>query len=483
MTEELGKESEERTETPEPVVRFSRFKSLSSRLLMLTIVCIMLIELFIFAPSVSRFRKVWFEEHLAAAELAALALEVTPDMKVARPLQDRLLAHAGAHGIILRKPGHSVLALSKEMPEEVDVTVDVRPELSFMWLGGAVDTFLQKENRVVRVIGPSTMDEETTVEVILDEAPMRSAMVEYGSRILALSIVISLFTAAFVYLSIQWLMVRPMGRITRSMIAFRRAPEDESSGIVVSDREDEIGVAERELAVMQDRLRTALKEKDRLAALGSAVAKVNHDLRNSLASASLISDKLASSEDPQVREYAPRLVASIDKAVELCSQTLDFVAEKGKQMIKRRFFLFDLIEEAEALSQPLDIKLGEDTGETWTNKVPTDLELMADPDQLVRALSNLARNAFEAGASEITIEASEVEGLLKITLSDNGPGLPKKALENLFRPFEGSAKKGGTGLGLIIVKDIVSAHGGDVRLISSDTRGTVFQMTLPTEVS
>lgn len=483
MTKEQGGVNEEKADVSEPVVRYSRLKSLSSRLLLLTIVCIMLIELFIFAPSVSRFRKVWFEERLAAGELAALALEVTPDMKVARPLQDRLLAHAGAHGIILRKPGHSVLALSKEMPEEVDITVDVRPELSFMWLGGALDTFSQDKNRIVRVIGPSTMDEETTVEVILDEAPMRTAMIDYGSRILALSIVISLFTAAFVYLSLQWLMVRPMGRITRSMIAFRRAPEDESSGVIVSDREDEIGVAERELAVMQDRLRTALKEKDRLAALGSAVAKVNHDLRNSLASASLISDRLAVSEDPQVREAAPRLIASIDKAVELCSQTLDFVSEKGKQMIKRRFFLYDLVEEAEALNQPLDIKLGEKTGEKWINLVPADLELMADPDQLVRAISNLARNAFESGAGEIIVEAEAMDEMLKITLSDDGPGLPEKARENLFKPFVGSAKKGGTGLGLIIVKDIVLAHGGELNLVSTGMDGTVFEVILPSEVS
>jgi len=482
MRDDGGKGGEDKNPTPEPVVRFARRKSLSARLLLLTIVSIMLIELFIFAPSVSRFRKVWFEEHLAAGELAALALEVAPDMEVARPLQNRLLAHAGAHGIVLRKPGHSVLALSEEMPKEVDLMVDVRPELSLMWLGGAIDTFLQDGNRVVRVVGPSTMDDETTVEVILDEAPMRMAMIDYGKRIFALSLVISLFTAAFVYLSLQWLMVRPMGRITRSMIAFRRAPEDERSAIEVSDREDEIGVAERELAVMQDRLRTALKEKERLAALGAAVAKVNHDLRNSLATASLISDKLAVSEDPQVREVAPRLIASIDKAVELSTQTLDFVAEKGKQMLKRRFFLFDLIEEAEALSQPLDIKLGEETGEKWINRTPKDLELMADPDQLVRAISNLARNAFEARADTVILDAKTRDDWVDLTFSDNGPGLPEKARENLFKPFAGSAKKGGTGLGLIIVKDIVTAHGGEIRLEATGPEGTAFRILLPREI-
>jgi len=483
MNEAVDGTEKEKAETAEPVVRFSRLKSLSSRLLLLTIVSIMLIELFIFAPSVSRFRKDWFEKHLAAGELAALALEVNPDMKISQPLQDRLLAHAGAHGVVLRKPNHSVMALSKEMPKDVNIMVDVRPELSVMWLGGALDTFLQTENRVVRVVGPSTMDTETTVEVILDEAPMREAMIDYGFRILALSIVISLFTAAFVYLSLQWLMVRPMGRITRSMIAFRRAPEDETSGIVTSDREDEIGVAERELAVMQERLRTALKEQARLAALGAAVAKVNHDLRNSLASASLISDKLALSDDPQVRDSAPRLIASIDKAVGLCSQTLDFVAEKGKQMIKRRFFLFDLVEEAEALNQPLSLKLGEKTGETWINSVPEAIELMADPDQLVRAISNLARNAFEAGADTFTVEAFKRGGDVVVTLSDNGPGLPDKARENLFKPFAGSAKKGGTGLGLIIVNDIVTAHGGTMSLASSGPEGTVFEISLPGELS
>jgi len=213
------------------------------------------------------------------------------------------------------------------------------------------------------------------------------------------------------------------------------------------------------------------------------VAKVNHDLRNSLASASLISDKLALSDDPQVRDSAPRLIASIDKAVGLCSQTLDFVAEKGKQMIKRRFFLFDLVEEAEALNQPLNLKLGEKTGETWINSVPEAIELMADPDQLVRAISNLARNAFEAGADIFTVEAFKRGGDVVVTLSDNGPGLPDKARENLFKPFAGSAKKGGTGLGLIIVNDIVTAHGGTMSLASSGPEGTVFEISLPGELS
>ena len=97
--------------------------------------------------------------------------------------------------------------------------------------------------------------------MIIDEKPMRAAMYDYAGRIITVSIVISLITAVLVYFSLHWLLVRPMRRMTHSMVDFRDDPEDPSRTIDMSDRSDEVGIAERELADMQSQLRAALRQK------------------------------------------------------------------------------------------------------------------------------------------------------------------------------------------------------------------------------
>ena len=254
---------------------------LSARLLVLTIAFVMLAEFLIYTPSIARFRKMYLEEHIARAQLAILAVEAAPDMTVGADLEKRLLSQAGAYGIILREPDRKVLMLSHDMPPDVDVVFDLRVGTFPTWIRDAFVALAQDENRVMRVMGVSPSEKAVVIEVLMDETPMRQAMYGYSQRILELSIVISLITAGLVFLSLQLLMVRPMGRITQSMVSFRDDPEDVSANLPSSKRRDEIGVAQRELAVMQNDLRLALRQKTRLAALGAAVAKINHDLRNS----------------------------------------------------------------------------------------------------------------------------------------------------------------------------------------------------------
>ncbi len=459
--------------------KISGMRSLSARLLVFTIITIMVSEVLIYVPSISRFRKVWFEEHIVAAELAALATEAAMGKELPQELQNRLLDHAGAHGIALIKNGKRIMALSMDMPQKIDHTVLMKDGSIYRLIKGAFTTLVQRENRVLRVIGPSDMDPKTTVEVILDETPMRMAMYDYSERIMALSIVVSLFTAILVYYSLQWLMVRPIGRITRSMIRFREAPEEDDAIIQPSGASDEIGIAQRVLASMQRDLQTALKEKTRLAALGSAVAKINHDLRNTLATAMLISDRLAKSEDPDVREIAPRLIEAIDKAVTLCSHTLHFVGETGLHLNLERLYLSDLFDETRSAIRPIHLAPEQSDGTTWENKILPMAEIDGDMDQLIRAVGNLAKNAFQAGADKLTTTAEIKEPFIYLYLKDNGPGMPDSAVENLFQPFEGSARKGGTGLGLIIAKDIVQSHGGSLELFATGKEGTTFLMTFP----
>ncbi len=448
-------------------------RSLSARLLVLTVFFVMVGEVLIFVPSVARFRMTYFENHLASCALATLALEASPTGRLDRGLVDRLLAQVGAHGVIVHRADGMVLMLDRPVPPRADLTIDLTHPSMIGAIRGSFVALFHGGNRLLRVLGPSPAGIGETVEVLLDEAPLRAEMWGFGIRVLELSIVISLVTAALVYLSLQWLLVRPMRRLTASMIEFRADPEDASRMITAGRRGDEIGVAERELAIMQETVRRALGQRARLAALGTAVTKINHDLRNILATARLVTDGLTASAAPEVRRILPRLIEAIDRAAALCARSLDFSREGAAPMAPSRFRLGKLIDE---IGSGLAVSEHDLTVEC---ALPADLEVEADRDQLYRVLSNLARNALEAGARRLRFAAAREAGSVTIEISDDGPGLPPKARENLFRPFFGSARPGGSGLGLAIARELVRAHGGELTLVASTGAGTVFRLTLP----
>lgn len=456
-------------------------RSLSAGLLVLTIAFVMLAEVLIYSPSIARFRKVYLEDHLADAHLAILALEATPQRMVSQDLADRLLSHTGAHNIALRDPASGrKLMLMRTSPPRPDATFELEKGTFLSLIGDAFMTLAHRENRVLRVIGASPKAPAVEIEIILDEAPMRREMIGYSRRILALSIVISLITATLLYVALQALFVRPMRRITASMVAFEADPEDDSRVIAAGRRRDEIGVAQRRLAEMQRALRAALKQRERLAALGAAVGKINHDLRNALSTVQLVSDGLAASDDPYVRKVAPRLMGAIDRAIQLCAQTLEFTREGPPPVRRERFSLKALVGEVAALlSQPLAAGAPAANRVGLVNAVASNLEVDADREQLFRVLSNLGRNALQAGATQVTINAERGDGRTLIDVDDDGPGLTEKARSHLFQPFSGSTRKDGTGLGLPIARDLMRAHGGDVTLVETGAGGTRFRLVLP----
>ncbi len=449
-------------------------KSLSARLLVLTVAFVMLAEVLIFAPSIGRFRMVWLEERLAAAHLAILALEATPDQMVSEEMQQELLVHVGAYYVALTKPDAGRLMLAAHQPSERHATYDLRQGTFFGLIRDAGTTLLSDGTRLLRILGNSPKSPEILVEIMIDEMPLRAAMLDYSGRILNLSLLISAITAALVYISLHLMMVRPLRRITGSMSAFRDDPEDASRSLPPTDRSDEVGIAQRELVNMQEGLRASLLQKNRLAALGTAVTKINHDLRNILATASLVSDRLAQSDDPQVRSLTPTLVAALDRAVSLCTQTLNFTKEGPTAIHLSAFHLKDLVAEVGA-----DLPLPEEGSFDWQDQVDAEIEVEADREQLYRVFYNLGHNAMLAGAAQIEISASPLDGNLAISFQDNGPGLPPRARENLFKPFAGSARKGGTGLGLAIARDLLRAHGGEIALAESSSSGTLFRLQLP----
>jgi signal transduction histidine kinase len=456
-------------------------KSLSARVLLLTIAFVMLGEVLIYPPSAARFRLEYLQDRLAMAHVAILALLATPNNMVSDSLQAELLQHAGAYVVALkRSDGVKLMMRAKSGVPPVAATYNLPQRTFFGLIGDALETLWHGGNRVIRVIGISPKDPHAVVEMVIDEGPMRVALIDYSERILWLSIVISLITAALVYLSLQWLMIRPMRRLTEAMVAFRDDPEDLSATIQPSQRSDEIGVAEHELVDMQAGLRAALRQKTRLAALGGAVTKINHDLRNILSTAALVSDRLTASGDPEVRRNAKALLAAIDRAVELCSTTLNFTREGPPALNLSRFGLAELVEDV-ALALPAP---AEGT-RLLDNEVLADLEIEADRGQIFRIIANLAQNAAQAGATRISVRAESAarEGdkteRVVLEIADNGPGLPPRAREKLFQPFAGSARPGGTGLGLAIARELVRAHGGEIRLLGSTGDGTRFVIELP----
>ncbi len=225
---------------------------------------------------------------------------------------------------------------------------------------------------------------------------------------------------------------------------------------------------------MQETVRQSLKQKERLAALGAAVSKINHDLRGILSTVRLMSDRLSESDSPEVKRVTPGLIAAIDRAVALCTGTLNFTRQDGAPLHPSGFALRGLVAEvAESLARPGDNSF------KLVNEVDPDFAVQADRDQLFRALENLSRNAAEAGAKHCAVRAQREGGDVVIEVSDDGPGLAPKARENLFRPFAGSARPGGTGLGLAIAREVMRAHGGDIQLKTSTGAGTVFTLSLP----
>jgi signal transduction histidine kinase len=449
---------------------------LSGRLLALTIAFVMLAEVLIYVPSVARFRQVYLEEQITKAHLAALALEASPDNLVTDALAVDLLMHAGARAIVLKLPARRMLMLAERMPPMIDASFDLRDKGFFDWIGDAVMTLVQRRNRILRIVDTSPRDPDIVVEVLLEEAPLRQAMYAFSWRILTLSLVISAISASLIYFVLQWWMVRPIARLTESMVRFRRNPEDERATLHSSRRSDEIGGAERELAEMQSELRAALRQKTRLATLGSAVAKIHHDLRNTLTTAVLASDQLADSDDPDVRRVAPRLYAAIDRAVGLTSRTLEYVREELPPLRETKFTLRELLADVDSALRLPGEAVPAVTAEPGA---ALDLAVSADRDQLFRVFSNLALNALQAGASRLEVTADPVDSSVVIDVRDNGPGIPARVRQHLFVPFAAASRSGGSGLGLVIAREIVAAHGGSLELAATGVEGTIFRIRLP----
>ena len=451
-------------------------RSLSSQLLVLTVMFVMLAEILIYVPSLSNFRDTWIKQRLARAQIATLALEATPDNMLSDGLRDELLKNAEAFAVVLHRDAARRLILRDDMPPAIDATYDQRDAMPLDLIFDMIDSLMAPDGRIIRVIGRPGFEGGDFIEIVFDETPLREAMASYSANILTLSVFISVLTATLVFFALNWFLVRPMRRITGNMVSFSEKPDDASRMIEPSTREDEIGVAERELADLQKQVRSTLNQQARLASLGTAISKINHDLRNILANAQLISDRLSGIDDPTVQSLAPRLFSSIDRAIQLCTNTLKFGSTEEAAPVRRPTKLPQLTAEAmEAIGLP------ENSAVAIRIVMAEDLEVDVDPDHLFRVLLNLGRNAAQAmeGGGELLIRAKSDRDAVIIDVADTGPGISEAAKERLFQPFGGTTRAGGTGLGLAISADLIRAHGGTLDLVQSGPTGTLFRISMP----
>ncbi len=457
-----------------------RFRlGLPGKLLLLTVAFGMMAEILIFVPSIANYRRAWLMQRVVAAKVASLALEAAGSTDLPDKLRQELLTTAGVHAVSLKRADFRRLVLG--MPHDVTIAgvYDLRTEGFGGFTVGAIDALFAKPGRLIRVIAFPDMMPGDEVDLVIDETPLKAALWTYADNIFWLSLLISVITAACVYVALVALLVRPMMRLTKNMVLYREDPENPTRVIVPSGRSDEIGIAEKELSTLQQQLAKLLKEKARLANVGLAVSKINHDLRNILSSAQLVSDRLTAVEDPTVKRFAPRLIRALDRAIELCGNTLQYGRSEEAAPRQTRFFLHPLA--IEVLSE-LNVAEADDVAIEMA--VPGDIVLFADREHLFRTLSNLIRNSLDALRQQdlvqnpqIHVSASQSDSAAIIKVADNGPGIPSNLKASLFKAFQ-TAKAEGNGLGLVISAELIRANGGQIQLEDGQP-GAVFVITLP----
>jgi len=454
---------------------------LSSRLLLLTALLVVLADAIIVPAILATRQREWLGDRIAAGELASLGVEAEPGGNVTEQLKQRILESAGVVAVGIQAEGVMRLVLAPRTLPRAFYRIDLREldPVTFLW--APFETLLGGGGRMVLVVDRPHYERGQLVQVLAPDRPLRQILLADLGELLIGAVIASAVVGGGVYLLLNLLLVRPIQRITRAMERFRVNPADPLARLTPSGRRDEIGRAEIELDLMQSDLLAALASRARLAALGEAVAKINHEMRNMLTSAQMASERLASSGDPTVARTLPRLERALDRAVTLATNVLAFGRTEEPSPALRPTPLRAALETAAE-----DAQLTDD-GVALRTAIDGRAQVLADSDQLHRILVNLMRNAREAidadpprrGRGQLSASLRVEGGDSVIAVADDGPGLPERARANLFQPFSGSARRGGAGLGLAISRELAQAHGGDLALVETGPAGTVFEVRLP----
>lgn len=453
--------------------------SLAGRVSFLLLGFLVLAELLAFAPSIASFQRQWLEERVNAAQIAALALEAAPqDEPIALDLKRELLEKAGVRLIALKRGEERVLRLAQDLPPNTILRdVDLRNRNFFLDASSAFATLTGRGDRLLQVRAAPRIETGEFIEIVLPESALRADLRRHAVRMVGETLFLFATVGGLLFVALFFLFVLPMRRFTKAVEAFRNHPEDASIAIRPTKRTDEIGRAEKALAAMEESVRTSLRQQGRLAALGAAVAKIAHDLRASLATAQLVTERLAASEDPKVRQAAPRLERAIARAAALAEAALRYGKADEPEPDLR------LLNVQAALSEAGDDAFSGFAQVAFINQAPGGLFAAGDGELLHRILVNLMRNAAQAMTgreqARVTASARADAAMVHIDIADNGPGIPQNIRDRIFEPFaSGKPNGGGAGLGLAIARELAQAQGGDLALVVTGPEGTVFRITL-----
>ena len=459
---------------------------LAGRLLMLTIASVVVTISVFYVTRLSLSRENWVRDRLIDAETAAMVFGAEEPAPLPKDLTRKILDAVGAKMIVLSMQSRQVVLNESDIAPSADYHFDNTGPSMIEGVATAFQTLFAPRGSTLRASGPGPTP-GSRVEIVIDQTPLIDQMWRVSRTFLTLSLIVSSALTLVLWGALWQLVIRPVRRFTNAIVAFGESPQDLRRVVIPSGRDDEIGRAEAALATMQIALTHELRQRKRLAELGMAVARINHDLRNMLATAQLISDRLATITDPLAQRLAPQLVATLDRAIDFCQSTLTYGAARERAPNHRAFDLEQLVTEI--------VETAEAAGAcqiTFAVDIPPNFEVYADRDHVRRVIENLARNASQALANQAVapraaairfaaIRTAEHEALIEV--SDSGPGLPDGGGEHIFEPFHNSTREGGSGLGLAIAGDLVQRNGGSIRLAPREPEdfycGARFLITLP----
>jgi signal transduction histidine kinase len=468
--------------------RRRRSLGLAGRLLLLTMSFVLLAIAMFYVTRLAAFRENWLRGRLAAAHTAVVAFDAATGQELSPSLTREILDSVGAKSIAIDLPNHRrELAVAGAEPAVVEVD-DLTDPSMMVSVSTAFRTLFASPGSIIRIVGPAPFD-NARIEVTLDQTPLIEAMWRVSRNFLTLLLTVSAVVTLVLWAALWQLVIRPVGRLTKNIIAFGLSPQEARLIASPSGRDDEIGRAETALAAMQSSLAHELSQRKRMAELGMAVARINHDLRNMLAAAQLISDRLATIPDPLAQRLAPRLVATLDRAILFCQSTLTYGAAREQAPARRRFDLREMVRQIVETAEATNVG-----AIVYSIDIPPKFELFADPDHVQRVIENLSRNAVQALQNQGTcserppaIRFAAIRtnaGMALIEVSDSGPGFPPNETARIFEPFHLSTREGGSGLGLAIAADLVSRNGGSITLAPAQIDdfycGARFLITLPT---
>ena len=466
--------------------------SLSGQLLIATAIFVAIVEVVILVPDLASDQERWLTDRVVRAEIASQAVDTSQSKQVSQSTSDQLRKSAGVTYLAIFNDGIRSYRLWDRDTVVPDEVVDLRRshkslgrDLIYLW--APWQTLLGDPDHLIHLEAKPQHRHDDLIEIVVPAKPLRDYLRASLSSMLRVSLGISLAAGILVFAGLSFWVVRPITRLTHAIQGFRTNPEDISATPRLSGRADEIGHIENELVSMQEEVRNALRSRARLAALGQAVSKINHDLRNMLTAAQMASDRLsAASADPTVAKALPRLERALDRALSLATNVLTYGKSDERAPVIQILKLKDTADAA-AEDAGLCLPGAQGEGVRFSLKAPKGFFLEADPEQLHRLLVNLMRNARQAielqpnrrTLGRVTVQAIKTVDDVILIVGDNGPGIPEKAREKLFQPFTSSNTPGGTGLGLAIARELAQLHGGDVRLVNTGPEGTAFEVRLP----